>query len=95
MFSRGRFLTWISSCCIHETVSSGIKAAISALNVARLQALRPLCHVKIDLQPFREGFSAIHIYGTEMCEEVFTAIVGRDEPEALGVAKPLNHSGSG
>src|SRR5574338_1718855 len=53
----------------------------------------PLRHVEGDLLAFLEGLEALHLDRGEMREEVFAAVVGRDEPVTLRVIEPLHSSG--
>jgi hypothetical protein len=60
------------------------------LNVGRLLALRPLGYFEGNLLAFLEGFEAVHVDGGEVREQIFAAIVGRDETIALRVIKPFD-----
>jgi hypothetical protein len=61
-----------------------------SLNIRRLFALRALRDVELDFLPFFEGLEAIHLDRREVCEEVLTSVVGRDEAEPLGVIEPFD-----
>jgi hypothetical protein len=45
---------------------------------------------KGDLLAFLQRFEAFDLDGGKVCEEIFTAFIGSDEAEALGVIEPFN-----
>src|SRR5206468_6990050 len=66
---------------------------LSCLDVGRLLAFRALRHIEGNLLAFLEGLEALHLDRREVREEVFAAVVGRDEPVSLRVIEPLHSSG--
>src|SRR3954470_20565634 len=59
-------------------------------DVLRLQPLRPLHDLELDLLPFRERAEAIHLDGGVMTEDVVSASILGDEAEPLRVVEPLH-----
>src|SRR5450631_2108661 len=67
--------------------------SLCVLYVRRLLAFGALRDVEGNLLAFLEGLEALHLDGREVREEVFAAVVGRDEPVTLRVIEPLHSSG--
>ena len=62
------------------------------LNVLSLPAFRPLRYSKLNPLAFLQGAEAARTDGRKMHEDVFVVALAGDEPESLGVIKPLNCS---
>src|SRR5882672_1268938 len=67
--------------------------SLCVLYVRRLLALGTLRDVERNFLAFLEGLEALHLDRREVREEVFAAVVGRDEPVTLRVIEPLHSSG--
>src|SRR5262245_15409580 len=65
----------------------------SGLDIRGLLALGPLGHLERHLLAFLEGLEPAHLDGREMREQILAAVVGRDEPVALGSIEPLHRTG--
>src|SRR5689334_18538826 len=63
-------------------------------DVRRLEALRALLHLELDLLPLGEGAEAFALDGGVVAEDVLATAVLRDEPEALRVVEPLHGASS-
>ena len=59
-------------------------------DIRRLLAFRALHHVELHLLAFLEGFEPIHLDGTEVRKQIFSAVIWRDEPKAFCVIEPLD-----
>jgi hypothetical protein len=61
---------------------------LERLDVFCLEALRPLYHVKLHRLALLKATESIRLNGREMHENILAGLTA-DEPEALGVVKPL------
>src|SRR4029453_7980453 len=63
------------------------------LNVCCLRSLLPLRHLEPDLRPLVQRLEPAASDGRGVHEQIFAALIGRDEAVALVVAEPLDGSG--
>jgi hypothetical protein len=61
-------------------------------DVRRLRALLPLARLELDLRSLSEALEALAGDAAVVDEEVFPAVVGRDEAVPLVVVEPLDDS---
>src|SRR5215210_6043993 len=74
--------------------SAGVAGTrLELYDVDRLGSLVALLSVVGDLRSLGEGAVAVTRDAAEVDEQVAIAVIGRDEPEALLVAEPLDRSG--
>src|SRR5919204_823469 len=78
----------------NSTFSSFAKPSASSDRpyVRGLRTLGALAELVLDLCALGEGPEPVALDGREMDERVLTAVIRRDEPEALLVAEPLHDS---
>ncbi len=60
------------------------------LNVGSLLAFGALRDFELYFLTFFKGFETIHLDRGEMCEQIFSPVIRRDESETLGVVEPLD-----
>ena len=71
---------------------SASSPAETRLDVRRLLALGTFDDLKRHPLTFLEALEPLHFNGGKMREKLLTAFVGRNEPKALDVVKPLDNS---
>lgn len=59
-------------------------------DIRSLLAFWALHHVELHLLAFLEGFEPIHLDGTEVRKQIFSAVIRRNEPKAFCVVEPLD-----
>src|SRR5687768_15347999 len=64
--------------------------SLDGLNVRGLLALRALRHFEADLLAFLERLESAHLDCGKMREQVFAAVIRRDEAVAFRVIKPFH-----
>src|SRR5207248_5092660 len=73
-----------------EAGFSLLRERLQRLDVRRGRALLALRHVEGDLLAILQRLVAGALDRAVMGEEIFAAVIRRDEPETLGVVEPLN-----
>ena len=63
------------------------------LDIRGLLAFRALGHLELDLVALFEGLEARHLDRREMREQIFAAVIRRDEAVPLRVVEPLYRTG--
>jgi hypothetical protein len=77
-----------------ETPPHALSAAAlgDRADVRRLRALLPLARLELDLRALNEALEALAVDAAVVDEEVFAALVGRDEAVPIVVVEPLDDS---
>src|SRR5438309_870496 len=70
-----------------------VRPASDRADVLRLQALRALHDLELDLLAFRERAEPLRLDGGVVAEDVSAAVVLGDEAEALRIIEPLHGTG--
>jgi hypothetical protein len=74
-------------------VTNRLRAASGrCLNVRCLFAFRALNDLEGDLLAFLEGFEPIHLDGREVCKQILTTFIRRDESETFCVIEPFDRT---
>src|SRR5947209_15796965 len=64
----------------------------SHADVARLRTLRTLRSVELDVVAFFERFESSSLDRAEVHKQIFSAVIGSDEPESLCIVEPFHRT---